>query len=176
MRSFSQGLSKRGKYLAAALVGTAAALALLPGTTERVARADSSGTPTTFTAFNCIVMNGGHKTVPAGSTVVMRQAFVDPRPGALSAFIKAQTTLLSFNDGQMSDVSDRWSAPVQGPDGNFGIELGVPTGVTLANPGDEMRFTYSTTLSNTTAPVAGDPSTQRKPGLVFGGTCTVTAT
>ena len=176
MSSVSQRLSKRGKYLAAALVGTAAALALLPGTTERVAHADSSATPTSFTAFNCIGLNGGHKTVPAGSTVVIRQVFVDPRPGALSAFIKAQTTLVSFNDAEMSDVSDQWPAPVQGADGNFAIALGVPTGVTLANPGDEMRFTYSTTLSTTTASVPGDPSTQGKPGLLFGGTCTVTAT
>jgi hypothetical protein len=175
MKSGTQRLSKRGKYLAAALVGTAAALALLPGTTERVARADSTATPTTFTAFNCIGINNGHKTVPAGSTVVIRQVFIDPRPGALTAFIKAQTTLVSFNDGQMSDVSDQWPAPVLRPDGNFGIALAVPTGVTLANPGDQMRHTYSTTLSTTTAPIPGDPSTQGKPGLVFGGTCTVTA-
>jgi hypothetical protein len=176
MKSLSQGFSKRGKYVAAALVGTAAALALLPGTTERLAHADSSATPTTFTAFNCIGINGGHKTVPAGSTVVIRQVFVEPRPGALTAFIKAQTTLVSFNDAQMSDASDQWPAPVLEANGNFEIALDVPTGVTLANPGDQMRFTYSTTLSTTTAPIPGSPSTQGKPGLVFGGTCTVTAT
>ena len=176
MRSVSQGFSKRGKYLVAALVGTAAALALLPGTAERVARAESSATPTTFTAFNCIGINGGHKSVPAGSTVHIRQLIVDPRPGALNAFLKAQTTLVSVNDAQMSDASGQWPAPVLGSDGNFGSALDLPTGVTLTNPGDQMRFTFSITLSSTTAPIPGEPSTQGKPGLVFGGTCTVTAT
>jgi hypothetical protein len=141
---------------------------------ERVARADSTATPTTFSAFNCIGVNGGHKTVPAGSTVVIKQAFVDTRPGALLAFIKAQTTLVSVNDAQMSDVSSQFPAPAAIP-GGFGSTLEVPTGVTLANPGDQMRYTFSMTLSTTTAPIPGDPSTQGKPGLVFGGTCTVTA-
>jgi hypothetical protein len=166
---------KRGSYLAAALLGTAVALALLPGTMERVARADSTATPTTFSAFNCIGLNGGHKTVPAGSTVVIKQAFVDARPGALSAFIKAQTTLVSVNDAQMSDVSGQFPEPTAIP-GGFGSTLEVPTGVTLADPGDQMRYTFSMTLSTTTAPIPGEPSTQGRPGLVFGGTCTVTAT
>jgi hypothetical protein len=176
MKSGTRPFSKRGRYLAAALVGTAAALALLPGTTERVARADSTATPTTFTAFNCIGLNGGQKTVPAGSTVVIRQAFVDPRPGVLTSFIGAQTTLISVNDAQMIDVSNQWPEPVQGPDGNYRITLAVSTGVTLANPGDQMRYTFSVTIAKTIAPNPGDPSTLGKPGLVFGGTCTVTAT
>jgi hypothetical protein len=175
MKSGTQRLSKRGKYLGAALVGTVAALALLSGTTERVAHADSTATPTTFTAFNCIGVNGGHKTVPAGSTVVIRQVIVDPRPGALAAFIKAQTTLVSVNDAQMSDVSNQWPGPVSVSNDLLGSTLQVPTGVTLANPGDQMRFTFSMTLSTTTAPIPGEPSTLGKPGLVFGGTCTVTA-
>jgi hypothetical protein len=157
------------------LLAMVSAFVFLP-TATGTSLADTASTETTFTAFNCIVINGGHKTVPAGSTVVMRQVFLDPRPGALTAFVNGQTTLVSVNDGQMSDVSNQWSASVLGPDGNFGITLGVPTGVTLANPGDEMRFTFSMTLSSTTAPVPGDPSTQGKPGLLFGGTCIVTAT
>ena len=175
MKSDRRRLSKRGRYLAVALVGTAAALALLPGTMERVARANSTATPTTFSAFNCIGLNGGHKTVPAGSTVVIKQAFVDTRPGALTALIKAQTTLVSVNDAQMSDVSNQFPAPAAIP-GGFGSTLEVPTGVTLANPGDQMRYTFSMTQSTTTAPIPGEPSTQGKPGLLFGGTCTVTAT
>jgi hypothetical protein len=141
----------------------------------RVARADSTATPTTFSAFNCIGANGGHKTVPAGSTVVIRQSFVDPRPGVLTSLVGAQTTLISVNDAQMSDVSNQWPGPVPAPGNFFAITLAVPTGVTLANPGDQMRYTFSVTLAKTIAPNPGDPSTLGKPGLVFGGTCTVTA-
>jgi hypothetical protein len=75
----------------------------------------------------------------------------------------------------MSDVSDQWSGPQEQPDGSFLTLVRVPTGVTLANPGDQMRFTFAIVLSHTVAGPGG-PDTQFKPGLLFGGTCTVTAT
>jgi hypothetical protein len=96
----------------AALLGAAATLAWLPGTTE-VARADAPGTPTTVNAFGCIVDNAGHVTRPAGSTIVIRQGFSDQPRGVLVDFLGGQTTLLSVNDAQMVDVSDQWSEPVQ---------------------------------------------------------------
>ena len=182
MRSVPQGLSKRAKYLAAALVGTAAALALLPGTTERVARADSSGTPTVVSAFGCIGDHNGHATVPAGSTVVIRQGIGEQTLGILSNFLNAQTTITSVNDAQLSDVSNQWGAPVF--TGGFWLAvIQIPTGVTLAQPGDQMRFTFALLLS-TKVPEIFNPAADGQPGkpvfngpgLNFGGTCTVTAT
>lgn len=181
MRSVPQGLSKRAKYLAAALVGTAAALALLPGTTERVARADSSGTPTGVSAFGCIA-NGGHATVPAGSTIVIRQTIGEQTLGILNNFLNAQTTITSANDAQMSDVSNQWGAPFFLGGAWFTV-IQVPTDVTLAQPGDQTRFTFALLLSTKVPeifnPAAGGQAGRplfNGPGLVFGGTCTVTGT
>jgi len=58
-----------------------------------------------------------------------------------------------------------------------------PTGVTLAQPGDSMRFTFAELLS-TKVPEIFNPAVNGEPGqplpngpgLIFGGTCTVTAT
>jgi hypothetical protein len=169
------------KYFAA-LLGAVAVLVLLPGTTERIARADTTGTPTAVSAFGCIVSNGGHVTRPAGSTIVIRQGFVEQTQGILRNFLQAQTTLASVNDGQMFDVSNQWPAPALS--GGFSASfIEIPTGVTIAQPGDSMRFTFSLTLSTKVPevfnPAAGGEPGQpvpNGPGLVFGGTCTVTAT
>jgi len=53
----------------------------------------------------------------------------------------------------------------------------VNTGITLANPGDQMRFTFANTLSAIVTEVnPPGPPVQGGPGFAFGGTCTVTAT
>src|SRR6266542_1698939 len=99
-----------GKY-PAALLGAAMALALLPGTTEHVARADTVGTPTVVGAFGCIVNNGGHVTRPAGSTIVIRQGIGEQTLGILNNFRQAQTTIVSVNDNQMFNATNQWAAP-----------------------------------------------------------------
>lgn len=173
--------TKRGRTLAIALVGTAAALALLPGTMERVARADSTGTPVSVSAASCILNHGGHATVPAGSTVVIHQRIGEQTLGIMRNFLNAQTTITSVNDAPMSDVSNRWGAPFQLGGFSF-ADVDVPSGVTLAQPGDQMRFTFALLLS-TKVPeilnpaVGGEPGqpTFNGPGLNFGGTCTVAA-
>ena len=182
-----RGLS-RGRVLArflrvptlAAFLG-AAALVLLPGTAERVARADTA-TPTSVGAFNCIVANGGHVTRPAGSTIVIRQGIGEQTLGILNNFLNAETTIASVNDQQMFDVSDQWGAPFLSGGAWFTF-INAPTGVTLAQPGDSMRFTFALTLSTPVPeifnPAAGaEPGKPLRngPGLVCGGTCTVTAT
>jgi len=181
MKSDRRRLSKRGRYLAVALVGTAAALALLPGTMERVARADNTGTPVDVNAFSCT--NGGyHPTVPAGSTIVIRQTIGEQTRGIMQNFLAAQTTITSANDAPMSDVSSRWGAPFL-LSGVWRTVIEVPTGVTLANPGDQMRFTFALLLSTKVPEIfnpadGGEPGQPvfNGPGLNFGGTCTVTAT
>ena len=169
-----------GKY-PAALLAAAMALALLPGTTEHVARADTAGTPTFVGAYGCIVNNGGQVTRPAGSTIVIRQGIGEQTLGTLTNFLQAQTTVTSINDAQMVDVSNQWGAPFLS--GGFWFTfVEVPTGVTLAQPGDQMRFTFALVLS-TKVPEISNPAVDGEPGqplpngpgLVFGGTCTVTA-
>src|SRR6266568_648728 len=169
------------KYRAVLLVA-AVALALLPGTTERVARADTTGTPTFVGAFGCIVNNGGHVTRPAGSTIIIRQGIGEQTLGILSNFLQAQTSIASVNDNQMFDVSNQWGAPFLS--GGFWFTfVEVPTGVTLAQAGDSMRFTFAELLS-TKVPEIFNPAVNGEPGqplpngpgLIFGGTCTVTAT
>jgi hypothetical protein len=169
-----------GKYPAA--LGAAAVLALLPGTTERAARADTAATPTPVSAFGCIVDNGGHVTRPAGSTIVIRQSIGEQTLGILNNFLQAQTTTVSVNDNQMFDVSNQWGPPFLS--GGFWFTfIEVPTGVTLAQPGDQVRFTFALLLSAQVPEIFnpagnGEPGQPLRngPGLSFGGTCTVTAT
>jgi hypothetical protein len=173
--------TKRGRLLAPALVGTAAALALLPGTMERVARAGSTGTPVRVSAANCILNHGGQATVPAGSTIVIHQRIGEQTLGILRNFLNAQTTITSVNDAQMSDVSSNWGAPFTLNGVSF-TDIDVPSGVTLSQAGDQMRFTFALLLSTKVPeilnPAAGGQPGQptfNGPGLNFGGTCTVTA-
>ena len=142
----------------------------------------AAGTPRNVGAYSCINFLGGHRNVPAGSTIVIRSGWASGSPGAVTSFINAQTTILSVNDAHMIDVSGGYEAPHPDGAGNFVSVNTYPTGVTLANPGDSMRFTYALLLKRRVTDVYDvdgdgnrDPA-HFQPGLVFGGTCTVTAT
>jgi len=112
---------------------------------------------------------------------VIRNGWLTSRIGSVYSFLDAQTSILSVNDGRMIDVSDQYTEPA--PDSTFGwgTWLRYPTGVTLANPGDTMRFTFTllfdravTDLSDLDGDGTPDPVSGAA-GLSFGGTCTVTA-
>ena len=164
------------------LVAAAAALVMLPATAQRAARASTAGTPTLVGAYRCIVANGGHATVPAGSTIVIRQGIGEQTLGILQNFLQAQMTIASVNDGQMFDLGGSWSAPTRSG-GFWFTSVEAPTSVTLAQPGDSMRFTFAMLLT-AKVPEIFNPAADGQPGqplangpgLVFGGTCTVTAT
>jgi hypothetical protein len=176
-------LKKRTALIGVAVALSTVALASVLGTTERTARADTTGTPTPVGAYGCIVNHGGQVTRPAGSTIVIRQAIAEQTLGILNNFLQAQTTIVSVNDKQMFDASKQWGTPFLSSDGFWFAVIDVPSGVTLAQPGDQMRFTFALLLS-TQVPeifnpaVGGQPGQPlpNGPGLVFGGTCTVTAT
>lgn len=169
---------KRVIAVAAGAVALGATPAILIGTSS-AGGATLATTPTEVSAYNCIVANGGNVTRPAGSTIVIRQGLAENSVGVLRNLLGAQTTLTSVNDAPMFDVSDQWGAPAQQPDGSWLSVVEVPTGVTLANPGDSMRFTFSLVISGKVPEagngVPGQPAFNG-PGLAFGGTCTVTAT
>jgi hypothetical protein len=68
----------------------------------------------------------------------------------------------------MSDVNSHWGAPFQ-QDGLYLTDIDVPTGVTLAQPGDQMRFTFALLLS-AKVPEIFNPAAGGQPGQpVFNG-------
>lgn len=168
------------------LVTLGVTLALVPvfvflSTAVQTSLADTAGTPTTIGAYGCIVNRSGHETVPAGSRIVIHERIGEQTLGIIQNFLGAETTITSVNDAQMGDVSRRWGSPFK-EGGVYWSDVDVPTGVTLAQPGDQMRFTFALLLSTKVPeifnPAAGGepgPPVFNGPGLNFGGTCTVTA-
>jgi hypothetical protein len=166
---------------------TLAAFALLAGLafqrTGDVARAEypgGGGTPFEVGSYGCIVARNGQRTVPAGSTIVIRNGWTSTKIGSVYAFLDAEQSILSVNDGHMVDVSGQYTAPQRDPI-VWATWLRYPTGVTLASAGDSMRFTFTliftrpvTDVSDLDGDGTPDPLTGAA-GLVFGGTCTVTA-
>jgi hypothetical protein len=164
------------------LVASVGGLATVGFRGSGVARAEEGATPVEVGVYGCIVGRGGHRTVPAGSTIVIRNGWLSTKVGGVYSFLGAQTSILSVNDGPMIDVSDDYGAPE--PESTFGWAtwLRYPSGVTLVEPGDSMRFTFALLFDRPVADTSdldGDGSVdpvKGGPGLSFGGTCTVTAT
>ena len=128
-------------------------------------------------ATNCLTVNGGQVTRPAGSTIVVRNGFSTKTYGLNVDFLKAETTTISVNGGPTVDISSLYGAPTQPSDGTWVSNAFYATGVTLANPGDTMTFTISVSLSHRFADVLAGPGQPLfgGPGVIFSGTCTVTA-
>jgi hypothetical protein len=131
---------------------------------------------------NCILANGGQVTRPAGSTIVIRNGWTTKNYGIGVEFLGAQTTTLSVNGGPTVDVSNKYLPPTKQSDGHYTAYVFYPTGVMLANPGDTMTFAITVSASHLLADVTNgfegfDPGKPLfgGPGVVFGGTCTVTA-
>jgi hypothetical protein len=182
VRTFSS-LARR--VVVSAVVALVCASALVLGSGGfggGVARADAGGTPFEVGAFGCLRAFGGHRTVPAGSTIVIRNGWLSTVFGSQRSFLDAQTSIVSVNDGPMVDVSDGYTEPEHGPN-QWATWLRYPSGVTLASPGDSMRFTFTlvfdrplTDTSDLDGDGSIDPVVPGHAGLSFGGTCTVTAT
>jgi hypothetical protein len=141
---------------------------------------------TAVSPYSCIALHGGSVTRPAGSTIVVRQAFQEQTLGIEQDFLNHQTTMFSLDGAPLADVSDDWSDPIQ-------LDIGLPmpvwssaftrdTGVTLASPGDSMTFNFSLTLTSAVPEIfnpaiGGEPGQPafNGPGVVVAGTCTITA-
>jgi hypothetical protein len=145
------------------------------------AQAQAGGTPFEVGSFGCLV-NRGQRTVPAGSMIVIRNGWsVFGSRGSIGSFLAAQVSVLSVNDGPMIDVSGEYGpAELSGTD-TWTTWLRHSSGVTLDNPGDSMRFTFTLVFKRPVTDVSdldGDGSADPvngSGGLAFGGTCTVTA-
>ena len=114
---------------------------------------------------------------------MIRNGWVSTRFG-IAGFLLSQITMVSVSDEPMTDAPSAnyekpsvWTPP-PGVSGQFWQTwVSVPTGVTLANPGDQMRFTFALAFKYPFPDVdANFDKVIQKAGLKFGGTCTVTAT
>jgi hypothetical protein len=141
----------------------------------------------TLPAGHCFFAGGGQISEPAGSTITVSFADDEVNLGVLQNFLQMQTTTLTINGGTPIDVSSRYGAPTQEPNGAWRSTWTYPTGITLANPGDAMTFTITSKLSRlfaeeTNGPVGFSlgflpgPPIFTPAGIYFTGTCTVTAT
>jgi len=128
-------------------------------------------------APGCLLGNGGQVTRPAGSTIVVRNGFATKTYGLGVNFLNAETTTISVNGGPAVDISSLYGAPTQESDGSWESNAFYATGVNLANPGDTMTFTISVSLAHRFADVQLEPGQPLfgGPGVIFSGTCTVTA-
>jgi hypothetical protein len=156
------------------LVAAALAAALVGGVASTASAADVTVNP-----FACDA-SGGHRTVPAGSTVVVRQGFSEQTLGILTAWLQAETTTLSLNGGVPIDLSGGWTEPAQASDGSWVSFVTYPTGVTLG-AGESLTIVLTMSVSHVVPevfnPAAGGPAGQ--PSNIGGSlgstfTCTVT--
>lgn len=153
-------------------IGVAVAAALALGVTP--ARADV----VTVNPFACAT-GGGSVSLPAGSTIVVRQGLAEQARGILIALLQAQTTTLTIDGGPAVDISDDWTDLVQMPDGSWQTAVEYPTGITLT-AGQSLTLVFAITLEHQTPevvipPLGGDGG---KPAFNVPGTqawaCTVT--
>ncbi|HEX6700930.1 MAG TPA: hypothetical protein VF101_09395 [Gaiellaceae bacterium] len=153
------------KKVAAVLVVSAAACI-----SASAAQADTAF----VSPFKCAVTNGGQATVPAGSTVTIRQRFAETRRGVLVAWLNAQTTSLSVNGGPTLDLTGDWTAPEQRSDGSWISSVAHDTGITLG-AGESLTFTFEIALSNPVPEVLGGAQPEFNPAGSQGvWSCTVT--
>jgi hypothetical protein len=155
------------------VVMVCAALALTVGV---VAGTGSAATPVTVSYPVCVFGSGGNVTVPAGSDVTVRMGIGYTKRGLVQNFITDQTTTATV-DGNPSDVSSGWMAPVLVADLYVSF-LDVSVG-TLANPGDSVVVGLQITLGHK-HPGGKDPTTGKQlfsgPGDILpNATCTITA-
>jgi hypothetical protein len=170
------------RFLLAAGLALVAAVSVAMLIHDGAARAVTVGTPTNVSPYGCIFGNGGHVTRPAGSTIVIRNGYASTRLG-IQGFLLSQVSMVGVNDGVMSSVpSASYGKPTEytipGLSGQYWVTYAsVDTGITLANAGDEMRFTFAQVFKYPFPDVDQNGNTVIvKAGFSFGGTCTVKAT
>jgi hypothetical protein len=147
------------------------AIAAAAGVSASTARAGTAF----VNPFNCAVLDGGAATVPAGSTVTIRQGIAENARGAVQSYLNAQTTTLSVNGGPIPDLSDDWTGPLEMSDGSWQARVTYDTGVTLG-AGQSLTFSFEIVLAHPVPEVGGTAGTQINPrGSQGVWSCTVTA-
>src|SRR5262249_54018133 len=154
----TKGGHMRNAMVLVAAMGIAAVLA------SSAAAADS-----VVGATNCLLVNGGQVTRPAGSTIVVRNGFATKNQGLGVNSLGAQTTTISVNGGSAVDISGLYGPPTRQSDGSWVTNAFYATGVTLANPGDTMTFAISVSASHLITDVQSEPGQPLfgGPGVIF---------
>jgi len=128
------------------------------------------------------VEEGGERTVPAGSRIVLRFGWAQKNRGQVQAFLNAQTSTISLNGAAPIDVSDSYSPIEELPDGGFldgGFVSRVrhDTGVTLS-AGESLQVDVTVAVSHTVIDFF-DETTHKpvffQPGDPFTLSCRITA-
>jgi hypothetical protein len=169
------------RFLLAVGLALVAAVSVAMLVHDGAARAVTVGTPANVSPYGCIVGYGGNVTRPAGSTIVIHPGWLSTRLG-IAGFLVSQISMVGVNDAVMVDIpSGKWDKPIETPvpglSGQYWTTwASVDTGITLANPGDKMHFTFAQAFKY---PFPDKDSNGNnvivKAGFSFGGTCTVTA-
>ena len=179
-------IRRRSVLALSSVASIAAALAIGVGTAR-------AGNVVVVHTGHCVGALNGYATVPAGSTVDMFMGSYDANKGVVTNWLHDQTSVVTVNGGPPVNVDSLYTAPstIQpyggAPQGAWLTYFVYPTGITLANPGDSLTFTFTNTLKHLFAEPFSGPvgfDLGYTPGTVFftpGGTtftltCTVTAT
>jgi hypothetical protein len=178
-------IRRRSVLALLSVASIAAALAIGVGTAR-------AGNVVVVHTGHCVAVLNGNATVPAGSTVDMFGGVYDAYKGVVINYLHDHTTLATLNGGPPVNINSLYTAPSTAqpfggaPPGTWLSYFIYPTGITLANPGDSLTFTYTDTLNRLFAEPFNGPvpfALGYPPGTVFftpGGTtnsatCTVTA-
>jgi hypothetical protein len=126
--------------------------------------------------FSCMD-EGGERTVPAGSRIVLLFGWLAKNKGLVQAFLNAQTTTISLNGAAPIDVSDSYGAIEERPNGEFASRVFHDTGVTLS-AGESLQADGTMVVSHTVVDFF-DEVTHRpvllQPGNPISFSCRITA-
>jgi hypothetical protein len=147
------------------------AVATVAAAMSATARADT----VSVGATGCALVQGGHASVPASSTVTIRMGFAEQSRGILQSWLNAETTTLTLDGGSV-DVTGLFGAPEQRSDGSWVSTASYATGITLA-AGQTLTFVVQTVLAHPVPEVL--PGSAGPPAFNPAGTqpplaCTVT--
>ena len=122
----------------------------------------------------CLSGNG-QRFVPAGTEPVLRVGWGDVGKGLVKSFIDATTVTASIDSNPIANAGSYWGS-IDHIGGSWVSFWLYPTGITLANPGDQMVVYYSWYLDQKVRTVL-DTKGFVGPGELWpSNTCTITAT
>ena len=98
--------------------------------------------------YRCTDQEGGKRTVPAGSRIVLQLGWAAKNIGLVQAFLNAQTTTISLNGAAPIDVSGSYGAIEEHPEGGFRSRVFHDTGVTLS-AGESLQADGTVVVANT---------------------------
>ena len=117
----------------------------------------------------------GQRFVPAGTEPVLRAGWGDAGKGLVKSFIDATTVTASIDSNPVANAGSYWG-PIERSAGSWLSFWLYPTGITLANPGDQMVVYYSWYLDRKVRAVQGDHGFAGPGEFWPANTCTITAT